>query len=162
MVFLFYMKFMKRGLWLKLDASLYRKKSLMIVMSNSQICFVLICLLQGLDVLNMHMCYNLHSCATLGSLSRLVQLLLIMIIMDENGKKARVCETGAFSSRLTTGEVNALKEEVTILKGQLAAEGEQMSIIVWASQMFRLQIPMPALDLAPPSTSQFLCPTDTK
>ncbi|CAN6544593.1 unnamed protein product [Malus baccata var. baccata] len=92
----------------------------------------------------------------------LVQLLLMMIIMDENGKPARVCETGAFSSRLTTGEVNALKEEVTIRKGQLAAEGEQMSIIVWASQMFCLQIPMPALDLAPPSTSQFLCPTDTQ
>ncbi|TQE05953.1 hypothetical protein C1H46_008477 [Malus baccata] len=59
-----------------------------------------------------------------------VQLLLMMIIMDENGKQTRVCETGASSSRSTTGEVNALKEEVTILKGQLAAEGEQMSIIV--------------------------------
>ncbi|CAN6700384.1 unnamed protein product [Malus baccata var. baccata] len=40
--------------------------------------------------------------------------------------KARVHETGASSSRSTTGEVNALKEEVTTLKAQLAAQGEHM------------------------------------
>ncbi|CAN6679298.1 unnamed protein product [Malus baccata var. baccata] len=55
-----------------------------------------------------------------------VQSLPRMIIMDENGKQARVRETGASSSRLTTGEVNALKEEVTTLKAQLAAQGEHM------------------------------------
>ncbi|KAB2597340.1 S ribonuclease [Pyrus ussuriensis x Pyrus communis] len=38
--------------------------------------------------------------------------------------KARVRETGAFASRSTTGEVNALKEEVTTLKSQLAAQDE--------------------------------------
>ncbi|RXH75619.1 hypothetical protein DVH24_039318 [Malus domestica] len=64
-----------------------------------------------------------------------VQSLSRMIIMDENGKQARVRETGASSSRSTTGEVNALKEEVTTLKAQLAAQGEQMSIIVRALQM---------------------------
>ncbi|RXI06593.1 hypothetical protein DVH24_025729 [Malus domestica] len=65
----------------------------------------------------------------------MVQSLSRMIIMDENGKQARVRETGASSSRSTTGEVNALKEEVTTLKAQLAAQGEQMSIIVRALQM---------------------------
>ncbi|CAN6556667.1 unnamed protein product [Malus baccata var. baccata] len=59
-----------------------------------------------------------------------VQSLSRMIIMDENGKqcigKARVRETGASFSRSTTGEVNALKEEVTTLKGQLATQGEHM------------------------------------
>ncbi|XP_048431358.1 uncharacterized protein LOC103960391 [Pyrus x bretschneideri] len=40
--------------------------------------------------------------------------------------KARVRETGASSSKSTTGEVNALKEEVTTLKGQLAAQDEQI------------------------------------
>ncbi|KAM1526904.1 hypothetical protein PS1_016582 [Malus domestica] len=64
-----------------------------------------------------------------------VQSLPRMVIMDENGKQARVRETGASFSRSTTGEVNALKEEVTTLKGQLAAQGEQMSIIVRALQI---------------------------
>ena len=52
-------------------------------------------------------------------------------VMDQNfgrrpGKvvrgmgKARVRETGASSSKSNTGEVSALKEEVTTLKGQLA------------------------------------------
>ncbi|CAN6579161.1 unnamed protein product [Malus baccata var. baccata] len=50
-----------------------------------------------------------------------VQSLPRMVIMDENGKQARVRETGASFSRSTTGEVNALKEEVTTLKSQLAA-----------------------------------------
>ena len=40
--------------------------------------------------------------------------------------KARVRETGASSSRSTTGEVNTLKEEVTTLKGQLAARDEEI------------------------------------
>ncbi|TQE14147.1 hypothetical protein C1H46_000066 [Malus baccata] len=40
--------------------------------------------------------------------------------------KARVRETGASSSRSTTGEVNALKEEVTTLKGQLVAQDKQI------------------------------------
>ncbi|XP_048437771.1 uncharacterized protein LOC125476079 [Pyrus x bretschneideri] len=40
--------------------------------------------------------------------------------------KARVRETGASSSKSTTGEANALKEEVTTLKGQLAAQDEQI------------------------------------
>ncbi|CAN6554506.1 unnamed protein product [Malus baccata var. baccata] len=35
--------------------------------------------------------------------------------------KAGVRETGASSSRLSTGEVNSLKEEVTTLRGQVAA-----------------------------------------
>ncbi|XP_070673651.1 uncharacterized protein [Malus domestica] len=56
----------------------------------------------------------------------MVQSLPRMIIMDENGKQARVREMGASSSRSTTGEVNALKEEVTTLKGQLAAQGKHM------------------------------------
>ncbi|KAM0967954.1 hypothetical protein ACFX15_015859 [Malus domestica] len=64
-----------------------------------------------------------------------VQSLPRMVIMDENGKQVRVRETGASFSRSTTGEVNALKEEVTTLKGQLAAQGEQMSIIVRALQI---------------------------
>ncbi|RXH75568.1 hypothetical protein DVH24_039267 [Malus domestica] len=40
--------------------------------------------------------------------------------------KARVRETGASSSRSTTGEVNALKEEVATLKGQLVAQDKQI------------------------------------
>ncbi|KAB2634552.1 hypothetical protein D8674_039168 [Pyrus ussuriensis x Pyrus communis] len=40
--------------------------------------------------------------------------------------KAQTHETGASSSKSTTGEVNALKEEVTTLKGQLAAQDEQI------------------------------------
>ncbi|RXH68354.1 hypothetical protein DVH24_030687 [Malus domestica] len=69
------------------------------------------------------------------AVSIMVQSLPRMIIMDENGKqfqmqertrKARVREMGASSSRSTTGEVNALKEEVTTLKGQLAAQGKHM------------------------------------
>ncbi|KAM1184836.1 hypothetical protein PS2_013904 [Malus domestica] len=67
-----------------------------------------------------------------------VQSLPRMVIMDENGKQARVRVTGASFSRSTTREVNALKEEVTTLKGQLAAQGEQMSIIVRALQIFGL------------------------
>ncbi|CAN6692003.1 unnamed protein product [Malus baccata var. baccata] len=54
-----------------------------------------------------------------------------------------------------------LKEEVTTLKGQLAAQGEQMSMIVRDLQMSDLQIPMLALDLSPPSTSQPLRLVDT-
>ncbi|RXI04110.1 hypothetical protein DVH24_038384 [Malus domestica] len=50
-----------------------------------------------------------------------VQSLPRMVIMDENGKQARVRETGASFFRSTIGEVNALKEEVTTLKDQLAA-----------------------------------------
>ncbi|RXH95605.1 hypothetical protein DVH24_008105 [Malus domestica] len=57
-----------------------------------------------------------------------------------------------------TGEVRALKEEVTTLKGQLEAQCEQMSMIVRALQMSGLQIPMPTPDLSPPLTSQPLRP----
>ncbi|TQD92128.1 hypothetical protein C1H46_022285 [Malus baccata] len=60
---------------------------------------------------------------------------------------------GASSSRSATGQVNALTEEMATLKGQFATQGEQMSMIVRALQMFGLQIAMPAPDLAPPSTS---------
>ncbi|RXI09344.1 hypothetical protein DVH24_033961 [Malus domestica] len=55
--------------------------------------------------------------------------------------------TSSTSPSQTTGEVNALKEEVTALKGQLTAQDEKMSIIVRALQMSFLQIPMPAPDL---------------
>ncbi|CAN6686188.1 unnamed protein product [Malus baccata var. baccata] len=81
--------------------------------------------------------------------------------------KAGVRETGASSSRSSTGEVNALKEEVTVLKGQLATHGkhirahdEWMSMIVQPLAMSGLQIPMLAPDLAPPSTSQLFRPAD--
>ncbi|XP_048437752.1 uncharacterized protein LOC103956978 [Pyrus x bretschneideri] len=40
--------------------------------------------------------------------------------------KAQVSETGAFSSRSNIAKVDALKEEVTTLKGQLAVQGEQI------------------------------------
>ncbi|TQD93953.1 hypothetical protein C1H46_020457 [Malus baccata] len=74
--------------------------------------------------------------------------------------KAGVRETGASSSRLSTGEVNSLKEEVTTLRGQVAAQGdhirahdERMNMIVQALEMFGLQIPMMlAPNVAPPST----------
>ncbi|KAB2608043.1 hypothetical protein D8674_011211 [Pyrus ussuriensis x Pyrus communis] len=56
-------------------------------------------------------------------------------------------ETGASSSKSNTSEVDALKEEVTILK---------------AIQMSGLQISLPTPDLATPSTSEPLCPTDTQ
>nr|XP_028958916.1 uncharacterized protein LOC103439039 [Malus domestica] len=100
--------------------------------------------------------------------------------------KARVRETGASSSRSTTGEVNALKEEVTTLKGQLVAQNEQMKVqneqlraeneqmkaqvrthddkmnmILQALAISGLQIQMPSPDLVPPSTSQPFHPTDT-
>ncbi|XP_050145375.1 uncharacterized protein LOC126621054 [Malus sylvestris] len=74
--------------------------------------------------------------------------------------KAGVHETGASSSRSSTGEVNALKEEVTVLKGQpmtqgkhIRAQDEWMSMIVQPLAMSDLQIPMLAPDLAPHSTS---------
>ncbi|CAN6578919.1 unnamed protein product [Malus baccata var. baccata] len=84
--------------------------------------------------------------------------------------KAGVRETGASSSRLSTGEVNSLKEEVTTLRGQVTAQGdhiraqdERMNMIVQALAMSGLQIPMmPALNVAPPSTSHPLCPDDTE
>ncbi|XP_050118245.1 uncharacterized protein LOC126595890 [Malus sylvestris] len=40
--------------------------------------------------------------------------------------KAGVRETGASSSRLSTGEVNSLKGEVTTLRGQVAAQGDHI------------------------------------
>ncbi|TQD68726.1 hypothetical protein C1H46_045741 [Malus baccata] len=40
--------------------------------------------------------------------------------------KAGVRETGASSSKLSTAEVNSLKEEVTTLRGQLAAQGDHI------------------------------------
>ncbi|CAN6562064.1 unnamed protein product [Malus baccata var. baccata] len=84
--------------------------------------------------------------------------------------KAGVRETGASSSRLSIGEVNSLKEEVTTLRGQVAAQGdhiraqdERMNMIVQALAMSGLQIPtMPAPNVAPPSTSQPFCPDDTE
>ena len=73
------------------------------------------------------------------------------------------------SSRSSTGEVNALKEEVTTLKSQLVGQGEhiraqdeRMSMIVHTLAMSGLQILMPAPNLAPPSTSQPLHPADTQ
>ncbi|CAN6718176.1 unnamed protein product [Malus baccata var. baccata] len=45
---------------------------------------------------------------------------------------------------------------------KIAALGEKMSMILRALQMSGLQIPMPAPNLAPPSTSQPLCPPDTQ
>ncbi|RXI03518.1 hypothetical protein DVH24_004170 [Malus domestica] len=84
--------------------------------------------------------------------------------------KAGVRETSASSSRLSTGEVNSLKEEVTTLRGQVVALGdhirahdERMNMIVQALAMSGLQIPtMPAPNVAPPSTSQPLRPDDTE
>ena len=77
--------------------------------------------------------------------------------------KAGVRETGASSSRLSTGEVNSLKEEVTTLRGQVAAQDERMNMIVQALAMSGLQIPtMPAPNVAPPSTSQPFRPDDTE
>ncbi|XP_050121077.1 uncharacterized protein LOC126598763 [Malus sylvestris] len=97
--------------------------------------------------------------------------------------KARVRETGASSSRSTTAQVIALTKEVETLKAKIAAEGdkiaaqgdkiaakgkkiaalgEKMSMILRALQMSGLQIPMPAPNLAPPSTSQPLRPADTQ
>ncbi|RXH91898.1 hypothetical protein DVH24_020921 [Malus domestica] len=62
--------------------------------------------------------------------------------------KAGVRETGASSSRLSTEEVNSLKEKVTTLRGQVAAQGdhiraqdERMNMIVQALAMSGLQIP---------------------
>ncbi|CAN6579816.1 unnamed protein product [Malus baccata var. baccata] len=80
--------------------------------------------------------------------------------------KARVCETGASSSRSTTGEVNALKKEVITLKGQLVDQdkqkkGDHISMILQTLAMSGLQIQLPAPDLAPPSTSQPLRLVDT-
>ncbi|CAN6580736.1 unnamed protein product [Malus baccata var. baccata] len=72
------------------------------------------------------------------------------------------CRHGKVVRCMGKVRVNALKEEVTTLKGQLAAQGEHMSIIVWALQMFDLQISMPAPNLAPPSTSQPLRPANTQ
>ncbi|CAN6578137.1 unnamed protein product [Malus baccata var. baccata] len=77
--------------------------------------------------------------------------------------KAGVRETGASSSKLSTGEVNSLKEEVTTLRGQVAAQGERMNMILQALAMSGLQIPtMPAPNVAPPSTSQPFRPDDTE
>ncbi|KAM1159191.1 hypothetical protein ACFX15_031792 [Malus domestica] len=84
--------------------------------------------------------------------------------------KAGVRETGASSSRLSTGEVNSLKEEVTTLRGQVAAQGdniraqdERMNMIVQALAMSGLQITtMLAPNVAPPSTSQPFRPNDTE
>ncbi|CAN6547674.1 unnamed protein product [Malus baccata var. baccata] len=101
--------------------------------------------------------------------------------------KVWVCEMGASFSRSTTGHVIAQIEEVATLKGQLAAQqvaqeveaaaweaqeaeiivqfstqDEKMSMILLALQMSGLQILMPALDLALPSTSQPLRLADTQ
>ncbi|XP_008363523.3 uncharacterized protein [Malus domestica] len=101
--------------------------------------------------------------------------------------KAQVCEMDASSSKSTTGQVITLTEEVATLKGQptaqqaareakaaaqeaweaeivaqFSAQDEKMSMILRALQMFGLQIPMPAHDLDPPSTSQPLPPANTQ
>ncbi|CAN6677286.1 unnamed protein product [Malus baccata var. baccata] len=71
--------------------------------------------------------------------------------------KAGVRETSASSSRLSTGEVNSLKEE----GDHIRAHDERMNMIVQALAMSGLQIPtMPAPNVAPPSTSQPLRPDD--
>ncbi|RXH73839.1 hypothetical protein DVH24_016661 [Malus domestica] len=60
-------------------------------------------------------------------------------------------------------EVNSLKEEVTTLRGQVAAQGERMNMILQALAMSGLQIPtMPAPNVAPPSPSQPFRPDDTE
>ncbi|KAB2628819.1 hypothetical protein D8674_033614 [Pyrus ussuriensis x Pyrus communis] len=73
-------------------------------------------------------------------------------------------------------EVDSLKEEVTTLKGQLEVQGEQMRAqgeqlqayagqmkdLIRAIQMTGLQILLPVPDLATPSTSESLHPTDTQ
>ncbi|RXI02182.1 hypothetical protein DVH24_026712 [Malus domestica] len=70
-------------------------------------------------------------------------------------------------------QVIALTEEVDTLKDKIAAHevawdagealiDEKMSMILRALQMSNLQIPMPALDLAPPLTFQPFCPADTQ
>ncbi|KAM1178628.1 hypothetical protein ACFX2G_018321 [Malus domestica] len=85
--------------------------------------------------------------------------------------KAGVRETGASSFRLSTGEVNSLKEEVTTLRGQVAAQGDHIRaqdermnmIVVQALAMSGLQIStMLAPNVAPPSTSQPFRPNDTE
>ncbi|RXI04659.1 hypothetical protein DVH24_038933 [Malus domestica] len=93
----------------------------------------------------------------------------------------------ASSSKSTTGQVITLTEEVATLKGQptaqqaareakaaaqeaweaeivaqFSAQDEKMSMILRALQMFGLQIPMPAHDLDPSSTSQPLRPANTQ
>ncbi|KAM1358750.1 hypothetical protein TB2_035301 [Malus domestica] len=70
---------------------------------------------------------------------------------------------GSTNSTTEEGEVNSLKEEVTTLRGQVAAQGERMNIILQALAMSGLQIPtMPAPNVAPPSTSQPFHPDDTE
>ena len=71
-------------------------------------------------------------------------------------------------SKSSTAEVNALKADVTTLKGQLVAQGEhiraqdeRMSRIVEALTRSGIQISMPPPDLVPPSTSQPLHQGDT-
>ncbi|KAM1737050.1 hypothetical protein ACFX12_015330 [Malus domestica] len=70
---------------------------------------------------------------------------------------------GSTNSTTEEGEVNSLKEEVTTLRGQVAAQGERMNMILQALAMSGLQIPtMPAPNVAPPSTSQPFHPDDTE
>ena len=81
--------------------------------------------------------------------------------------KARVRETGAFSSKSNTAEVDALREEVTTLRGQVAAQAEVMKSyvgtvkdLVQALQTSGISLP-PSLNLTPPSTSEPSHPADT-
>ena len=75
--------------------------------------------------------------------------------------KAGVRETGASSSKSSTAEVTALKEEVTTLKGQLVtygehirAQDERMRRLAESLMRSGLQVSMEEPDFAPPSTSQ--------
>ncbi|CAN6545632.1 unnamed protein product [Malus baccata var. baccata] len=58
---------------------------------------------------------------------------------------------------------DAMKAQIAAqIVAQFSAQDEKMSMILRALQMSGLQIPMLAIDLAPPSTSQPLRPTDTQ
>nr|XP_028952149.1 uncharacterized protein LOC114822149 isoform X4 [Malus domestica] len=90
--------------------------------------------------------------------------------------KARICETGASSSRSNTAEVDALKAEVMQLrtegahmKVQLRAQAEELNTcvgrvqeLVQAIQTSGLQISLPVPHHAPPSTSEPPCLADTE
>ncbi|KAM1467300.1 hypothetical protein ACFX2I_032419 [Malus domestica] len=60
------------------------------------------------------------------------------------------------------GAGHILVEHRATTVGHIRAQDEKMSMIVRALAMSGLQILMPAPDLAPPSTSQPLCPADTQ
>ncbi|RXH78727.1 hypothetical protein DVH24_002245 [Malus domestica] len=54
-----------------------------------------------------------------------------------------------------------LRVENEQMKAQVRTQGDKMNMILQALAISGLQIQMPSPDLAPPSTSQPLHPTDT-